>query len=700
MLNMKVRTFMRVNPLVLYEDNSLQDAVDIFIKKKMDGLPVLNGRDQVVGMVTRSHVFKLLAGKIDSKTKINGIQASKTITINPEESIENLIKWNVSCLPVVENNKLVGIVNLSDTIQAYYDSAIRLQLQLNAVINSVHNGIFSIDENGVIQLFNPASQRALGVTSKKAIGKKINDILPNTTLTNALKTGTPEFGQKAHYNHQTFISNRTPIINDGIVIGAVEVIQDLSELEALSQELVYTKQLKDKMSAIINSSFDGIIVTNSDGEIIRTNDASIRILGESSINSLGKNITEANAHEVLFAKHLFNKVIETNNSVTISHQLSTGNDILVTANPIISTKGAFSGVVFNVRDITELSYLREKISSLNELYNKQLIKDELLSKFIFKSPMSMDMMDLVFQVAPVDSTVLILGESGVGKEIIANILQSNSTRFNKPFIRINCGAIPDNLLESELFGYEAGAFTGAQKGGKMGLFEVAHHGTIFLDEIGEIPIMLQVKLLRVLQECEITRIGGSTPHKIDVRIIAATNRNLKEMVDNGKFRKDLYYRLNVVQIYVPALRQRKEEIPDLINYFFKKFNKKFDMNKKLDQTILEQLINYYWPGNIRELENLIERAIVTTNGNIINKIKLPNNPEKLNPISPDFINNGTFEGSSLKSMVDEYEKQLIIKAIKKYGTTRKIASMLGVDQSTIVRKASRLGISLDRNTDD
>lgn len=697
---MKVRNFMRPNPFVLYVDDSLQNAVDIFNKEKIDGLPILNKRDKIAGIITRSNAFKLLASQTDLQIKLKEVMVDSLITIHPDEPIKKLITWNISTLPVVEDDQLVGIINLSDTIKAYYYSVRSLQKELDTVINSVHNGIICINEYGIIKIFNPAAQRALGMTAARIIGRNINDILPDSALMGILKTGKPEYGQKAYYNGKNFVSNRTPIINNHAVIGAVEVIQDLSELETLSRELVYTKDLKERLNAIINSSFDGIFVTDVEGNILRTNDACIRIIGNPDVSRKGKNITELD--EAIFDKKLLHKAISSKKAVTVSQQVRYGNDVLVTANPILNNNGQSTGAVFNVRDITELSYLKEKINSLNQLYNTQVHKREITDKYIFKSPKSIDLIDLVLQVAQVDSTVLILGESGVGKEIIAEILHSNSNRSNKPFVRINCGAIPENLLESELFGYESGAFTGAKKGGKMGLFEVAHHGVLFLDEIAEIPMMLQVKLLRALQESEITRIGGTQPRKIDVRIIAATNRDLKEMVNTERFREDLYYRLNVVPIYVPPLRERREEIPDLINYFLKKFNKKYDMNKQLDQEVLEQLIDYDWPGNVRELENFIERAVVTTKGSIISKIKLPGHEKMPKSNYPNDLSSTEFEDKTLKEMVEDYEKKLIIKALCKYGTTRKVAAALGLNQSTIVRKAARLGIPLntDRNSEN
>ena len=214
------------------------------------------------------------------------------------------------------------------------------------------------------------------------------------------------------------------------------------------------------------------------------------------------------------------------------------------------------------------------------------------------------------KVSKFDCTVLITGESGVGKEMIAKIIYSHSKRVDSPYVRLNCASIPENLLESELFGYEKGAFTGAYKGGKTGLWEMAAGGIILLDEIGELPLMLQAKLLRVLQENEFYRVGGTVPIQSDVRVLAITNKNLAKMVSEGKLREDLYYRLNVFPIYVPALRYRKDDIPDLISVFVHSYNKKFNLNKRIDRDVIDRMAEFNWKGNIRELENFVQRLLI------------------------------------------------------------------------------------------
>lgn len=294
------------------------------------------------------------------------------------------------------------------------------------------------------------------------------------------------------------------------------------------------------------------------------------------------------------------------------------------------------------------------------------------------------------RLARFDSTVLITGESGTGKELIANLIHENSDRRKGPFIKVNCGAIPGNLLESELFGYDHGAFTGARKGGKTGLFEIANGGTIFLDEIGDLPINLQPKILRVLQNREIMRVGGHKALPIDVRIITATNRDLEKMVESREFREDLYYRLNVVPVHIPPLRERKEDIVPLARHFTAIINKKHKTNKSLSPEILESLIIYDWPGNVRELQNIIENIMVTSSDEVVTRKNLPPQLIKSGPDCQDISIAGIMP---LQYAVENVEKQILEKAYQKYNSTRQMAKVLQVSAATIVRKAAKYGIT-------
>lgn len=318
---------------------------------------------------------------------------------------------------------------------------------------------------------------------------------------------------------------------------------------------------------------------------------------------------------------------------------------------------------------------------------QQFLNLQNAKKFIFHSEKMQELMKLVIHIAAVDTTVLIQGESGVGKELIADILHSCSMRKNGPFIKINCAAIPANLLESELFGYEPGAFTGANRKGKAGMFELASGGVLFLDEIGDMPWELQVKLLRAIQEMEITRVGGTQPIKIDLRILAAANCSLKEMVVSDRFRKDLYYRLNVVPLFIPPLRDRPEEILALVKHFVEFYNQKHKLQKRLSTDVLQCFMQYNWPGNVRELENLIERLIVTTNHDTITI-------SDLSAWSELITAQKEFESELilLQKALENTERKMLQKAFSIHNSTYAVARALGISQPTVVRKTAKYGI--------
>lgn len=446
----------------------------------------------------------------------------------------------------------------------------------------------------------------------------------------------------------------------------------------------------ESLLEMLESSFDGIWITDGKGRILFANSANAALLGVSKEELLHKT-TEECLKERIFSDSVVLKVLETKRQASkVSHNYRTNLVVLATATPIFDEQGEIKYIFNNVRDITGLNSLQDSLNDRDEvirIQKKQL--DDIRSRYgignvIAHSRSFCKVIELAQRVAPFDgSTVLILGESGTGKELIAETIVRSSERKDKPFIRINCGAIPENLLESELFGYEKGAFTGADSRGKKGLFEAANAGTIFLDEIGEMPHHLQVKLLRVLQQKEITRVGSSTPIPLNVRVIAATNRDLEHMIAEGKFREDLYYRLNVVSIKIPPLRERVEDIIPLISHFLASFNKKYGTNKSIHSETTSLFESYPWPGNVRELENQVENLLITSAGDVILRGDLP---DKFFAAGASGRGVQLHEILPLKDAVEQVEKDLIERALSKYGSTRKAASVLGVNASTIVRK--------------
>ncbi|WP_027179358.1 sigma-54-dependent Fis family transcriptional regulator [Maridesulfovibrio bastinii] len=468
-------------------------------------------------------------------------------------------------------------------------------------------------------------------------------------------------------------------------------------------DVSFLTNLTNELNDIIDISFDGIFITDENGRVILVNKAYERITGIRAAEVLGQTMSEL-VEKGFYDESVTVQVMESGKIKTIVQKLRTGKTIVVTGNPLFDSSGKISRVVTNVRDVTELRQLQrelEKISELKSHYKQEL---ETLKrstgdkKIIIRSKKMREVYDQAMRLSRVDSTVLISGESGVGKEIMAGIIHKHGPRRKNPFIKISCAAIPEHLLESELFGYMPGAFTGALSSGKPGMFELANHGTLFLDEIGEMPLGLQSKLLRVLQEQSIVRVGGVSSLNVDVRIIAATNRDLELMVARKEFRNDLFYRLNVVPLVIPPLREREEAIIDFIYHFLGKYNSKYGMNRQLEPGALDFLASRDWPGNVRELENAIERVVVMAHSEIISQNEVTRILYKSNKEDnkSDDIDRSKKDGDSLylKRIVEQSERRAIINALSIYKSTRKSAKALGVNQSTIVRKAKKLGINL------
>lgn len=453
--------------------------------------------------------------------------------------------------------------------------------------------------------------------------------------------------------------------------------------------------LSKDMEEILNCSSDGIWITDGDGYVLYVNRANEKMLGVPREQMLGKTCAELVKQKV-FQSSATMESIKTKKSVTMmGYNYKTNMHVLITSSPLLSESGNIRYVINNVRDMTQLkttmtqlrrkeqviSEQQEEIHSLLSLKNQQ----DGDRSIIAVSPKMKKILDMARRAGQFDSTVLILGESGTGKEVIADEIVRNSSRSGKAYVKVNCGAIPENLIESELFGYEPGAFTGASKKGKMGLFELANEGTILLDEIGELPQHLQVKLLRVLQERKIQRVGGTKEILLDLRVLAATNADLKGMVDEGKFRSDLYYRLNVVSISIPPVRERREDIPQLLLHYKNEYTGKYGIQKEFSEKAIQCLCRYDWPGNIRELQNVVENLVIMTEGVRIEAESLPEQiQQRVEEHVSSFLPGD--EIRPLREAVEDMEELMIRRALEKYGSTREAARALGVNQSTIVRK--------------
>lgn len=447
--------------------------------------------------------------------------------------------------------------------------------------------------------------------------------------------------------------------------------------------------LKQDLQALMTLSGELVSIIDNKGKFINVNDAYLELMNLKENEVIGKSVYNFQS-EGMYNISSAATALREEKINTITQTTKNGKRLIVRSYPIINKEGEVERIINIAKDITEKENLLESLKETRNLvnyYQSELTRatSEVKRKFV-KSKSLEDIYELIYRVSDSEATVLLLGESGTGKSVLAEEIHSFSSRKNSPFVHINCGAIPESLIESELFGYAKGTFTGALQEGKRGLIAAADKGTLFLDEIGELPLNLQVKILQVLQEKKVTPLGEVKPQKIDVRFIAATNMDLKDMVNKGSFRKDLYYRLNVVPILIPPLRKRKEEIPFFVDFFLREFNKKYNQFKTIDVDVMEKLTNHYWEGNIRELQNTIERLVITIPGDCI----------QLKHLSGELVNNDILKykkGSTLKETMEEFEKSILHTTLQSSRTMKEASEKLGINISTVSRKAKKYNLN-------
>lgn len=473
------------------------------------------------------------------------------------------------------------------------------------------------------------------------------------------------------------------------------LISKIEELEGIIKRQTEDLEL---LEAAFNLSEVGFTLSDANGVVLKINQSQIRITGHKPDMTLGRSMADIETEN--YNQSATMQVVKTKEPVTIEQILPSGKSYLVYGQPYFDKGGDLKYIICNLVDNTQHNYIRQELEAAKNS-NLQLEKTvhhlqeivDMQKSLVYCSRKMQGLISVCDKIAHFNSTILILGQSGAGKEVIADYIFQKSSRASKPFIKINCAAIPETLLESELFGYDAGAFTNARSGGKKGIFETADGGTVLLDEIGELPLHLQSKLLRFLQEGEFYHVGGIRPIKVDVRIIASTNCDLKTMSELGKFRKDLYYRLSVIQITVPSLEERREDIPPLIRHFLAKFNAKYNLQKDFTFEAMEYLKNLSYPGNIRDLQNVIERIVLLSQKNTIGI------QDAESALSPDYSYYegdipvlGSINNASLKTLVSRFEKELLEKYWEEYKSASKIAEVLQTNQPTISRKLHAYGL--------
>jgi len=566
--------------------------------------------------------------------------------------------------------------------------------ELKVILDMTHDGVISVDPEGNITLFNKSAERIMGLDSLEVIGHRAVEVIPNSRLHLVLETGEPEYNQSQKIGNTTILTSRLPVKGpDGDVLGAVAIFRDQTEVVELTGKVSDLWKSKNLLEALIESTQDAISVADENGKNIIVNPAYTRLTGMSREAVINKSVTVDIAEGV--SMHM--QVMKTGKPVR-NVRMKVGplkRDVVVNVAPIYVDK-AIVGSVGVIHDISEIISLNEELKSTKKLL-RHLKAKYTWDDIIGISESLVEAKEQARRAAETPATVLLRGQSGVGKELFAHAIHNESKRSDASFVRVNCAAFTESLLESELFGYEDGAFTGARKGGKSGIFEEADGGTVFLDEVGELGQSMQSSLLRVLQEKEIVRVGGTTPISVDVRIIAATNADLEANVASEKFRRDLYYRVNVIPIYILPLKERREDIPPLCRHMLFKVNQEFGRRiERISDEALERLQAYDWPGNVRELENVLGRTVLKMKPNEV-IVELEHIPtftdyaEEMPSVSLNYDSPPDIK--PLDEALSYAERAAIVRTLKLTGNNRtKTASLLGISLRNLYYKLKKHSI--------
>ncbi|EJP89715.1 sigma-54-dependent Fis family transcriptional regulator [Bacillus cereus group sp. MG9] len=669
------------------------------------------GGSTLLSLLQNSNIFQII-GVIDSNPIAKGLQIAKEYGTPIGDSVTPFLSMHIDVMfdmtgdydlhKVLLGSKhkdtllIPGDIAKIVTRLAHEKESLIGKLeeqtqQGNLILNSTHDGMIVIDQEGQVRLFNKSAERITGYKKEEAIGKYILEVIPTSKLLRIIRTKKIEVNHELTLeNEKKIITTRIPILKEGgEVQGAFAIFKDITEVVDLAEEVTDLKEIQTLLEAIINSSEEAISVVDEKGRGLVINPAYTKLTGLTEEEIIGKPATT----DIVEGESMHMKVLRTRRAVRGIHMKigQKKRDVIVNVAPVI-VDGILKGSVGVIRDVSEIQKLT------NELNRARQIIRTLEAKYSFDdivgdSDETTAAIEQAKLGANTPATVLLRGESGTGKELFAHAIHNSSNRKYNKFVRVNCAAISETLLESELFGYEEGAFSGAKRGGKRGFFEEANNGSVFLDEIGELSANTQAKLLRVLQEKEIVKVGGTKAIPINVRVIAATHVNLEKGILEGEFREDLYYRLNKIPIQIPSLRQRKGDIPAIAERLIQKINQDYGRNVEgLTDSAVSYLQSYEWPGNVRELENILGRAIIFMNYNEI-YIDVHHLPPlhkeeqvetKQNNLLPEL------EEKALEHLVTEFEGNIIREYLEKCdGNKTKTAKALGISVRNLYYKLEK-----------
>lgn len=684
---------MTQNVPLLHPKDNLGQGVALLRWTKLDALPVVDADGLLIGIFTKSNVLDAFLAGADPSEAIQLHFNRQVVTVEantPYWEVEMRAKQSSVGTGVVidKEGKALGIFTKVDMIMALFREAEQLAVKLNTVYQAMPNGLIVVDQNNRIQQMNPSGEKILGLKQETIQGRLFDSVFLSFNLSVVLKQSQHLVGVQTQLNQVSVICNISPL---GEAAGAVIVFQALTDLDQVALELDSTKRLYETLLTVTNIAYEAIFVVDDQGKITLVNEAACHFFGKRE-----KELLQRPVDQVMENTRLF-RTLKTGMAETNEIQVIHGRPHIVSRLPIVRQGkiiGAVGKIIFQkleeVKDVAErlaqmdheLKYYKEKVGDnrLAVTFNQIVTVNQDMRRLKQEAEMA----------ARGNSTIMLTGESGTGKELFAEAIHQASPRRKGPYVKVNCAAVPDNLLESEFFGYANGAFTGAQKGGKAGKFKVADGGTLFLDEIGDMSLNLQSKLLRVLEDKNFEPLGSNESVKVDVRIIAATNKELIQKVENGEFRSDLYYRLNVINFYLIPMRDRLEDILPLVHVFLERLNQDFGKQiMDVSPVVRKILVGHRWPGNVRELKNVIERAVNFASGEMLELEDLPfylREPKIEEPLS--FAKEWNLENAH-----EHLDKETLEKALLKMrGNKSEVARLLGISRSWLYEKMRRYDI--------
>lgn len=692
--HLTVELMMNKNFKSLRQEDSLRKVVEYYQEYRITTLPVVDSEDNLVGVFPRKRLFRALLEGATLEEKVKNYMVDRPVFVTTDRTYDEyslvvrVTKSRVDSVVVLDQQgKVAGMIGTAEYLRASLDVILSASVMLESLFTVNYEGIVITDASGLILRMNPVAEAMVGQSQAKMIGRPLKEMVPDLEISNA-----KVLGLRKIIGNLPVIVNQLPMVENDKIIGLSFAFLDISDMEKMAQELEMVKNLQNTVSGVLNAASDGVFVSDIEGIIKYVNERACQLVSQECDKIIGTNIKN------LFQNDKFHQIIESGIPEVDSYDIY-GKQFIVSHVPFKKTgddqeeiTGMVSTAYLNDNMITEeiarkWLYLNQQLQYYKDELEKRAGAVSRFDQMVSYNPVFQEIKKEARFIARSTSTVLLTGESGVGKDMFARGLHEASSRAKGPFIKVNCVSIPESLFESELFGYAPGSFTGALKSGKSGYFERANNGTIFLDEIGDMPLSIQVKLLQVLQEKEFTRVGGTEKQQVDVRIIAATNRDLREAISNKTFREDLFYRLNVIEFHLPPLRNRPEDVIPLAQAFVEKYNDILGSRVTgIQESAQMALQQYDWPGNIRELENAIERAANYVWEGEIGIDNLPSQIRK-GPVSTQ-ERMPSYQGAMMDA-----ERTLLLKTLEKTGGNKSAAArLLNMSRSTFYEKLAKYDI--------